>query len=98
MAIDSAKVLGLNVNIRILDSEETKNSSAISGLVEQNNLQNADAIIGPFYQTNVEKLAELVSVNSVPVISPLSKEMGKSFPNLYQSMPSNDDSKAAMLD
>ena len=98
MAIDSAKVMGLNVNIRILDSEETKNSSAISGLVEQNNLQNADAIIGPFYQANVEKLAELVSSNNVPVISPLSKEMGKSFPNLYQSMPSNEDSKAAMLD
>ena len=98
MAIDSAKVIGLNVNIRILDSEETKNSSAISGLVQQNNLQNADAIIGPFYQTNVEKLAELVSSNNVPVISPLSKEMGKSFSNLYQSMPSNDDSKAAMLD
>ena len=98
MAIDSAKVMGLNVNIRILDSEETKNSSAISSLVQQNNLQNADAIIGPFYQANVEKLAELVSENSVPVISPLSKEMGKSFPNLYQSMPSNDDSKAAMLD
>ena len=98
MAIDSAKVMGLNVNIRILDSEETKNSSAIPGLVQQNNLQNADAIIGPFYQTNVEKLAELVSTDNVPVISPLSKEMGKSFPNLYQSMPSNDDSKAAMLD
>jgi LysM repeat protein len=98
MAIDSAKVMGLNVNIRILDSEETKNSSAIPGLVQQNNLQNVDAIIGPFYQTNVEKLAELVSPNNVPVISPLSKEIGKSFPNLYQSMPSNDDSKAAMLD
>lgn len=98
MAIDSAKVIGLNVNIRILDSKETKNSSAIQGLVQQNNLQNADAIIGPFYQTNVEKLAELVSSINVPVISPLSKEMGKSFSNLYQSMPSNDDSKAAMLD
>jgi LysM repeat protein len=98
MAIDSAKVIGLNINVRILDSEETKNSSAIPGLVQQNNLQNADAIIGPFYQTNVEKLAELVSANNVPVISPLSKEIGKSFTNLYQSMPSNDDSKAAMLD
>lgn len=98
MAIDSAKVMGLNVNIRILDSEETKNSSAISGLVVQNNLQNTDAIIGPFYQANVEKLAELVSSNNVPVISPLSKEMGKSFSNLYQSMPSNDDAKATMMD
>lgn len=98
MAIDSAKVMGLNVNIKILDSEETKNSSAISGLVVQNNLQNTDAIIGPFYQANVEKLAELVSSNNVPVISPLSKEMGKSFSNLYQSMPSNDDAKATMMD
>jgi LysM repeat protein len=97
MAIDSAKVIGLNVNIRILDSEETKNSSSIPGLMQQNNLQNADAIIGPFYQTNVEKLAELVSANNVPVISPLSKEMGKSFPNLYQSMPSNDNLRTAMF-
>ena len=97
MAIDSAKVIGLNVNIRILDSEETKNSSAIPVLVQRNNLQNADAIIGPFYQTNVEKLAELVSSNNVPVISPLSKEMGKSFPNLYQSMPSNDNLRTAMF-
>jgi LysM repeat protein len=97
MAIDSAKVIGLNVNIRILDSEETKNSSAIPALVQKNNLQNADAIIGPFYQTNVEKLAELVSSNNVPVISPLSKEMGKSFPNLYQSMPSNDNLRTAMF-
>ena len=97
MAIDSAKVIGLNVNIRILDSEETKNSSAIPALVQKNNLQNADAIIGPFYQTNVEKLAELVSSNNVSVISPLSKEMGKSFPNLYQSMPSNDNLRTAMF-
>jgi len=97
MAIDSAKVMGLNINVRILDSEETKNSSAIAALVQQNNLQNADAIIGPFYQTNVEKLAELVSSNNVPVISPLSKEIGKSFNNLYQSMPSNDNLRTAML-
>lgn len=97
MAIDSAKVMGLNINVRILDSEETKNSSAIAPLVQQNNLQNADAIIGPFYQTNVEKLAELVGSNNVPVISPLSKEIGKSFDNLYQSMPSNDNLRTAML-
>ncbi|WP_264520668.1 LysM peptidoglycan-binding domain-containing protein [Flavobacterium sp. N1994] len=90
MAIDSAKVLGLNVDIKILDSQETKNSSNVAALVQQNNLQTMDAIVGPFYQSNVEKLAELVQSTKTPVISPLSKEDGKKYANLYQSMPLND--------
>ncbi|RTY95334.1 LysM peptidoglycan-binding domain-containing protein [Flavobacterium sp. GT3R68] len=98
MAIDSAKTLGLNINVKILDSQETKNSSNAASLVQQYKLENADAIIGPFYQTNVEKVAELVSKDNVPVISPLSKETVKSFPNLYQSMPTNDFLRTAMFD
>lgn len=88
MAIDSAKVLGMNVDIRILDSQETKSTSNVAALVQQNNLQSMDAVVGPFYQANVEKLAELLEPTKTPVISPLSKEVGKKFPNLYQSMPS----------
>ena len=88
MAIDSAKVLGLNVDIKILDSQETKNSSNVTALVQQYDLSKMDAIIGPFYQSNVEKLAELVEPTKIPVISPLSKEVVKKFSNLYQSMPS----------
>lgn len=88
MAIDSAKVLGMNVDIKILDSQETKNSSNVANLVQQNNLQNMDAIVGPFYQSNVQKLAELLEPTKTPVISPLSKEIGKKYTNLYQSMPS----------
>ena len=90
MAIDSARVLGMNVDIKILDSQETKNSSNATALVQQNNLSAMDVIIGPFYQTNVEKLAELVEPTKTPVISPLSKDDGKKYTNLYQSMPSND--------
>lgn len=88
MAIDSAKVLGMNVDIKILDSQETKNTSNVAALVQQNNLQSMDAVVGPFYQANVEKLAELLEPTKTPVISPLSKEVGKKFSNLYQSMPS----------
>ncbi|MGG7036816.1 MAG: hypothetical protein ACI7YS_16730, partial [Flavobacterium sp.] len=90
MAIDSAKVMGLNVDITILDSEETKSSSSAATLVNQHNLEKMDAIIGPFYQANVEKLAELVEPSKTPVISPLSKEIGKKYSNLYQSMPSGE--------
>jgi LysM repeat protein len=97
MAIDSAKTIGLNVNIKILDSEETKNSSNVAALIPRHNLLVANAIIGPFYQSNVDKVAEMVSVNQVPVISPLSKESGKTLANVYQSMPSNECAKNVML-
>jgi hypothetical protein len=40
----------------------------------------------------------LVSKNNIPVISPLSKEIGKPYSNLYQSMPSNEVLKNAVFD
>lgn len=90
MAVDSAKVLGLDVIIKILDSQETKTTSNVESSVVKNNLQNMDAVIGPFYQANVEKLAQLLSSSKTPVISPLSKEIGTIYPNLYQSTPTTD--------
>ena len=98
MAIDSAKVLGMNVDIKILDSQETKSSSNVATLVQQNDLQNMDAIVGPFYQSNVEKLAELLEPTKTPVISPLSKEIGKKYTNLYQSMPSAEFLRNSIFD
>jgi ABC-type branched-subunit amino acid transport system substrate-binding protein len=87
----------MNVDIKILDSQETKSSSNVAALVQQNNLASMDAIIGPFYQSNVEKLAELVEPTKTPVISPLSKEMGKKFTNLYQSMPSLEQMRGSIF-
>lgn len=98
MAIDSAKVLGLPIDVAIFDSQETKNSSLVSAIVKNNNLQNSDVVIGPFYQSNVEKTAELLMQNQVPVISPLSKDQVVSFANVYQSVPSPDAVKNAMFD
>lgn len=97
MAIDSARVLGLNINVRIFDSEESKNSSNVEQLVRKHNLQNSDAIIGPFYQQYLEKVAEMLQGQKVPVISPLSKDTGKPYNNLYQAMPPSDFSKSALL-
>ena len=98
VAIDSAKVLGLNIDIAIYDSQETKNTSAISSLVRDNNIQNSDVVIGPFYQSNVDKTAELLLPNDVAVISPLSKDQSVSFANVFQSVPSPDAVKNAMFD
>ena len=97
MAIDSVKRLGLKFNVKIIDSKETKSSSAISSIIRSNNLENADAVIGPFYPQYVEQTAELLNASNVPVISPL-RETSKSYSNLFQSMPSSDLVKNTMFD
>ena len=78
MAIDSAKVLGLNFDVKIFDSEETKNTTSAVSIVSGADFTNTDAVIGPFYQVNVEKVASVLENKNIPVISPLSKEEGKS--------------------
>ncbi|MFB9107543.1 LysM peptidoglycan-binding domain-containing protein [Flavobacterium gyeonganense] len=90
MAIDSAKTLKLPIDISIYDSQETKSTSNIPSLITQNKLQDADAIIGPFYQTNAETTANTLRLHNVPVISPLSKDSANPIDNLYQSIPTND--------
>lgn len=97
MAIDSAKTLGLNFKVKIYDSQETKSSSAVEAIVRNKGLEDADAIIGPFYPQYVEKTAELLQNANVPVISPL-RETSRTYPNLYQSLPSSDLVKNSMLD
>ena len=98
MAIDSAKVLGMNIHVKIYDSEETKNTTSALSIISGNDFANTDAVIGPFYQVNVEKVAGALENQNIPVISPLSKDDGKSYKNLYQSMPQNDAIKNAMFD
>ncbi|MGZ9733938.1 PBP1 and LysM peptidoglycan-binding domain-containing protein [Flavobacterium sp. GNP002] len=98
VAIDSAKQLGLAIDVSVFDSQETKNTSNVAAIIKENNLENSDAIIGPFYQNNVEKTAELLSANQVPVISPLSKDTGNSFSNMLQTIPSGTAVKNAMFD
>ncbi|PZR21118.1 MAG: hypothetical protein DI539_08980 [Flavobacterium psychrophilum] len=96
MAIDSAKTLGLPLKVKILDSKESKTSSDVSALA--GGLAGMDAVVGPFFPNNVETLASLLANKGVPVISPLSKEEAKSFGNLYQSVPTAETVRGAMLD
>jgi hypothetical protein len=47
IAIDSAKTLGLPIDVEIYDSQETKNTSEIS-IVSAINYKMANAVVGPF--------------------------------------------------
>ncbi len=96
MAIDSAKTLKLPIDVAIYDSQETKTTSNISSLVSK--LQDADAVVGPFYQNNAEATANTLRMYNVPVISPLSKDIANPIENLYQSIPANDVIRNAVFD
>ncbi|MEN2402763.1 LysM peptidoglycan-binding domain-containing protein [Flavobacterium sp. MC2016-06] len=98
MAIDSAKTLKLPIDVAIYDSQETKTTSNVSSLIAQNKLQDANAVIGPFYQTNAESTANTLRMYNVPVISPLSKDSANPIENLYQTIPSNDVVKNSIFD
>jgi|GEM_PF-189860 len=98
MAIDSAKTLKLPIDVSIYDSQETKSSSNIASLIAQNKLQDANAVIGPFYQSNAEATANALRSYEVPVISPLSKDSANPIENLYQTIPSNDVVRNAVFD
>jgi LysM repeat protein/ABC-type branched-subunit amino acid transport system substrate-binding protein len=97
MAVDSAKVLGLNLEVRILDSQESKSGTTAITTIQKNNFSDVDAVIGPFYQSNVEKVAKELEPLKIPVISPLSKDEGLSYSNLFQSTPQSDDIKNSMF-
>ncbi len=97
IAIDSVKKMGMNVEVTILDSNESKSNSNVNQLINDHSLKMMNAIIGPFYQGNAEKTAELLSDAKVPVISPLSNDYNKSYPNLLQVIPSNETIKSKMF-
>ncbi|AWK05093.1 peptidoglycan-binding protein [Flavobacterium crocinum] len=96
MAIDSAKTLKLPIDVTIYDSQETKTTSNVSGLISK--LQDADAVIGPFYQSNAEAAANSLRLYNVPVISPLSKDIANPIDNLYQTIPANDVIRNSVFD
>lgn len=98
IAIDSAKALGLNVDVKIFDSQETKNSSNIASIFKQSNFIGTDLVIGPFYQSNVESAAQILMKDSISIISPLSKETSIVLPNVIQTIPSDDFMKDKMFE
>lgn len=97
MAVDSAKVLGLPINVKVYDVESTKYSSNVASIISKNDFENVDVVVGPFQNSVVETTAQLLTKYNTPVISPLSKERGLPLSNLYYTVPSEDLLRASMF-
>lgn len=88
MALEKIKSLGVDIGVTVEDTQKKKN--IIEQLVKNKKLDSYDAIIGPLYNKNVEKLASLLSNSSTPVFSPISNKVVVANPNFYQTLPSSD--------
>ncbi|MCP1994733.1 LysM peptidoglycan-binding domain-containing protein [Flavobacterium sp. HSC-61S13] len=98
IAIDSAKSLGLPLNVKIFDSKESSSSSDVAALFSKEDFSKTDVVIGPFFQKNVTQAASLIKDKEIVLVSPLSTEKGKMGVNLVQTMPNTDDLRTYLIE
>ncbi|HOU97291.1 MAG TPA: LysM peptidoglycan-binding domain-containing protein [Bacteroidales bacterium] len=70
MAIDSIRRQGLSVEL--VQYEIKRDSSKIKQYLNDKNLQDADLIIGPFYDNIFDMVAAWAKVKHIPVVNPIS--------------------------
>ncbi|WP_299261230.1 LysM peptidoglycan-binding domain-containing protein [uncultured Aquimarina sp.] len=89
MAVDSAKTKGLSVDLTVFDTQRNNNARYIKQLIDQNNFDEMDVVIGPLYQTNVEAVTAELKKYETPVLSPLSNKESKLYSNFFQTIPTD---------
>ena len=84
LAIDTIAMLGKKINVFIYDSEN--DSSKIIKLIESNQLDSMDLIIGPFYSSNLQFLSKKLNKTNIKIVSPLSRNVDqlKGAKNVFQ--------------
>lgn len=96
MAIEKAKELGISTNLKVYDTQQQP--SRVTSIIQSNNFENVDAVIGPLLQATSEEAASRLSREKVPVISPITNRNLQSVPNLYQARPSDEMLRDAMIE
>ena len=95
MAAEFMKDRGVSSEITVLDTEGKV--TKVEEIISSYNFNDTDAVIGPLLSKNIEKAAADLQSKNIPVFSPLSKVKLKEYPNLHQTLPSNESMEQAML-
>ena len=85
MALDSAKSMGFNLKVKVLDSEGSE--SAISKLLAQNTFKGTQWVVGPFLPKVFNTLSSGLLKDSIPVLAPLSNKNIELYDNVFQTLP-----------
>src|SRR5690606_6613129 len=85
MAIDSAKQLGLTVNVNVFDSQA--DVSRVNQIASSGDLLGSDAVIGPILPVGFNKLTTYLGASQTPIFSPFSNKGITLSSNVYQTLP-----------
>ena len=96
MALDKAKSYGISTNLKVYDTKQ--NASEVANIINTNNFSNVDAVIGPLLQETTETAASRLENRNIPVINPLSNREMRGYANIFQSRPTDEVLRNAMLD
>lgn len=94
VAVDSLKKLGISLKVNVYDTKHQV--STVSQIVNDNNFENFDAVIGPLTSKTFEKVALELKQYNVPVVSPIGSKL-KLYDNVFQSKPSDELLKSKII-
>ncbi len=95
MAVDKAKSFNISTNLKVYDTKG--NAAEAANIVNTNNFNDIDAVIGPLLQESTEAVASRLENENIPVINPLSNRSMRGYRNLFQSRPTEEMLRSAMM-
>lgn len=97
-AIDSAKTLGLNVEVKIAELQNNAEDTVIDSLVKDGGIDKSNAVLLSFYDAKAQKTASALEPQKIPVIANRVSVENKNASNLYVAIPSESEIRAKVLD
>lgn len=95
MAVEEAKNIGLSTNLDVYDVEFR--NSKLDDILLIKDFNNTDAVIGPFLQSNVNKVAGHLSSLNIPIMSPIWSKDEQLYDNVFQTTPADAVLRAKMI-
>ena len=87
VAVDSLKKLGISLKVDVYDTKYQV--SEVSRIIENNNFENVDAVIGPLTPNNFDRAASELRRNNIPIVSPIGENLNL-YDNVFQTRPSSE--------
>ena len=85
-AADSLNKVGLSVELTVFDTENQR--YIVEQILNQNDFSQFDAVIGPFTQGNLSRLAQAMAFFNIPVVSPMTTRDIKASKVTFNTIPS----------
>jgi LysM repeat protein len=98
IAQDSARALGLDFNVKLVETNTSKRNTKVPALAKENLIDTYDAVLLPFYENDIEEVATLVNDKNIPILTTGTTVLEKNLKNVYNSVPSLNSKRDIMLD